>query len=250
MQWGSVGKREVELEWLKKTLMVDENYGRLGNFKKWVIDVALSQINEHSDLTASYEQRKTGRNVTHLSFTFAPKEPEAPPAPASPPADIRDSELFQRLRRHGIGAKLAAAWLQQDEPRVLATVEYVEARAQAGQIKGSTAGYLRSLFEGGAEIGPSKFEAGLKAQAVQAADSARCAEAGRRAQAKAEREAMERGKAAALALDPEDRLALAAEYRQGDGAARSASWDEGKGDFRATLERIQFKAWLQHKLAG
>jgi plasmid replication initiation protein len=70
IQWGSVGRREIEMEWLKKALMVDKDYPRLFDFKKWVIDVALSQINEHSDLNASYNQRKTGRNVTHLIFTF------------------------------------------------------------------------------------------------------------------------------------------------------------------------------------
>lgn len=74
MQWGNVGQREVELEWLKKALMVESEYKAIKDFKKWVIDVALSQINEHSDLTVSYDQRKTGRNVTHLIFTFSPKE--------------------------------------------------------------------------------------------------------------------------------------------------------------------------------
>jgi plasmid replication initiation protein len=53
IQWGSVGKREIELEWLKKTLMVDNNYERLDNFKKWVINIAINQINEYSDLTVS-----------------------------------------------------------------------------------------------------------------------------------------------------------------------------------------------------
>jgi len=38
---------------------------------------------------------------------------------------------------------------------------------------------------------------------------------------------------------------LAEEYRQGPGAARSASWDAGKGAFRDPMERIQFTAWLQ-----
>jgi len=38
---------------------------------------------------------------------------------------------------------------------------------------------------------------------------------------------------------------LAEEYRQGDWAARSASWDAVKGDFRDAMERIQFNAWLQ-----
>ncbi len=74
MQWGSVGRREIELEWLRKALMVESEYKAIKDFKKWVIDVALSQINEHSDLTVSYDQRKTGRNVTHLIFTFSPKE--------------------------------------------------------------------------------------------------------------------------------------------------------------------------------
>jgi hypothetical protein len=191
MQWGSVGKREIELEWLKQVLMVDKNYERLDNFKKWVIDVALSQINEHSDLGASYAQRKTGRNVTHLIFTFAPKEAAPPPeAPAQDaPADLHDSELFQRLRGHGISAKLASAWIKQDKARVLATVEYVEARAKDGKVKGSVAGYLRSLFENRAEVGPSEFEAGLKAQAGAAAEAARL---GKQQEAEAKRTEAER----------------------------------------------------------
>ena len=249
MQWGSVGRREVELEWLKKTLMVDKNYERLDNFKKWVLDVALAQINEHSDLTASYAQRKTGRNVTHLTFTFAPKEEAKPqPAPAkdAPPA-AQESALFQRLRGHGIPAKLAAAWVKQDEARALATVEHVEARAKAGLIKGSAAGYLRTLFELGAEVGGSAFEAGLKAQAgaaARAAEEARRAEAAERAGKRAEAEAADRAKDAIKALPREAVLAFAAEYRGGDGAASSGSWSDQKGGFREPLESVRFKAWL------
>ena len=78
MQWGSVGQREIELDWLKKTLMVDKDYPRMFDFKKRVVDVAIAQINEFSDLTASYTQRKTGRNVTHLTFSFQPKAEPKP----------------------------------------------------------------------------------------------------------------------------------------------------------------------------
>jgi hypothetical protein len=73
IQWGSIGQREIEVEWLKKALMVDRDYPRMYDFKKRVIDVALAQVNERSDLDASYTQRKTGRNVTHLIFEFSPK---------------------------------------------------------------------------------------------------------------------------------------------------------------------------------
>ncbi len=58
---------------------------------------------------------------------------------------------------------------------------------------------------------------------------------------------MEKAKAAVKALPALERLMLAEEYRQGDGAGRSASWDAVKGDFRDALERIQFNAWLQAK---
>jgi len=86
IQWGSVVKREVELEWLKKVLMVEREYDRLDNFKKRVLDVALSQINEFSDLTASYTQRTTGRVVTHLIFIFSKKTPPKQQTEAAKPA--------------------------------------------------------------------------------------------------------------------------------------------------------------------
>lgn len=175
MQWGSVGRREVELEWLKKALMVENDYPRLFDFKKWVIDVALSQINQHSDLTVSYTQRKTGRNVTHLTFTFAQKEEKpqaASPAQEAPP-DVGHPALLQRLRKLGIGVKTAADWIRHDAARALAAAEYVEAKAAQGQIKGSTGGYLRSVFMSGAELGPSAFEQAAKAKSREAAEAAR-----------------------------------------------------------------------------
>jgi hypothetical protein len=245
MQWQGVGKREVSLDWLRDTFQLGDKYPAMKDLKKWVIEPAVSQINEHSDLSASYTQRKTGRNVTHLTFTFAPKEESRPPQAAAEEAPaVPGSPLFQRLRNLGIGAKLAAAWLKLDEARVSATVEYVEARARNGQIKGSAAGYLRTLFESGAELGPSAFEAGLKAQAAAAADAQKRAEAGQRAKQRAEREAEDRAKDAINALPPEAVLAFAATYRQGDGAANAKSWSDAKGDFGAALERLQFKAWL------
>jgi plasmid replication initiation protein len=42
--------------------------------KKWVIDSSVAQIHAHTDITTSYTQRKTGRNVTHLNFKIDAKE--------------------------------------------------------------------------------------------------------------------------------------------------------------------------------
>jgi len=78
IQWGSVGYREIELSLFREMLMVVDEYKAIKDLKKRVIDVALSQINEFSDLAVSYTQRKTGRVVTHLIFRFDQKEEPKP----------------------------------------------------------------------------------------------------------------------------------------------------------------------------
>ena len=51
-----------------------EEYPRINDLKKWVIDSSVAQINAHTDITTSYTQRKTGRNVTHLNFKIDAKD--------------------------------------------------------------------------------------------------------------------------------------------------------------------------------
>jgi plasmid replication initiation protein len=78
MQWKSTGKREIEIEWLKEHLELEDGYNAMCDFKKRVIDPAVKDINEHSSYQVRWEQRKTGRKVTHLIFTFSEKKsPEA-----------------------------------------------------------------------------------------------------------------------------------------------------------------------------
>jgi plasmid replication initiation protein len=81
MQWKTTGSREVEISWLKKQFQLSDEYDRMYDLKKRVIEPAIKDINTHSDYQVSWDQRKTGRNVTHLTFTFALKNP---PAVASP----------------------------------------------------------------------------------------------------------------------------------------------------------------------
>lgn len=80
VQYLGVGNREIEIGWLKEVLQVSGEYPRITDLKKRVIDVAVSQINAHSDIRVSYDQRKTGRAVTHLIFTIksADQEPKNP----------------------------------------------------------------------------------------------------------------------------------------------------------------------------
>ena len=74
VQWSSAGEREIEVEWLKKQFQVEDKYDRLGNLKKRVIDPAVAEINEHSNIWVRYGQRKSGRVVTHFQFQFGLKD--------------------------------------------------------------------------------------------------------------------------------------------------------------------------------
>lgn len=78
MQWKTIGKREIEIDWLKKQFQLNETYNRMDNLKARVIEPAVKDINNYSDYQVSWEQRKTGRRVTHLIFTFEPNESKKP----------------------------------------------------------------------------------------------------------------------------------------------------------------------------
>lgn len=68
----------ITLEELKNKLGVEEDkYKAIKDFKKYVLEVAVNQINEHSNIKVDVEQHKTGRRVSGFTFTFVElKNPE------------------------------------------------------------------------------------------------------------------------------------------------------------------------------
>lgn len=78
MQWDTKGQREISIEDLRKWLQLEGRYPLMAEFRRWVIEPAVTQINEHSPISVSWTQRKTGRKITHLQFTFGPKQTATP----------------------------------------------------------------------------------------------------------------------------------------------------------------------------
>lgn len=58
----------------EKLGLLPSEYPRMTDFKRRVLDVAIKQINKHTDITASYEQHKRGRSISGFSFTFEMKK--------------------------------------------------------------------------------------------------------------------------------------------------------------------------------
>ena len=75
IQWRSVGKtNQISLVELREKLGLVEEYQRIEAFKRRVLDLAITQINEHTDITAEYEQHKQGRVIKSFTFKFKAKK--------------------------------------------------------------------------------------------------------------------------------------------------------------------------------
>lgn len=101
IQYRSIGYREVSVEDLRKMLVLGGRYPAFADLKRWVIDVAVTQINEHSPFQVNWTPRKTGRKVTTLAFEFIPKEElksHKTRAKRSTPKIISEAELSQLAR--------------------------------------------------------------------------------------------------------------------------------------------------------
>ena len=110
VQYLSIGTREIALSWLKETLGIVNEYKAMKDFKKYVLDFAVQQINEHSDIRVSYTQRKTGRAVTHLIFAI---KPEPKPAPVKQKGGKLSRAEVEKLARPGESWEAAHARLNQ-----------------------------------------------------------------------------------------------------------------------------------------
>ena len=74
ISWKQKKKVELPLVDLRLKLGIEPNeYKAMNNFKAKVLDLAVSQINEHTDITVKYKQVKQGRTITGFTFTFQQK---------------------------------------------------------------------------------------------------------------------------------------------------------------------------------
>ena len=67
-----------ELNWLRDRFLIGEKYKDTYDFIKRVIDSPLQEINEKSEINASYSIIKTGKKITGVTFFVTPKEPKSP----------------------------------------------------------------------------------------------------------------------------------------------------------------------------
>lgn len=100
--WREVGKvPQLELSEFRNRLgLVDSEYTAMSDFKKRVLEPSIKQINEHTDITVTYEQHKKGRIISGFSFKFKQKQQpkvEAKRDPNTPDFFIRMTDAQRHL---------------------------------------------------------------------------------------------------------------------------------------------------------
>lgn len=75
MQWRSKNKTPLleTNEFRKRLGVLESEYKRSDNFKRRVLDLAVDQINQHTDVLVKYQQHKEGRSISGYTFSFKTK---------------------------------------------------------------------------------------------------------------------------------------------------------------------------------
>lgn len=115
IKWKAVMKTPVvSVETFRLQLGLEPTqYRVMSDFKKRVLDAAVSQVNEHTDIRATYEQIKEGRSIVGLRFDFTYKseailEDNTKELQSIVPTDKQISMFAGKLSRdHDFGSKYA-----------------------------------------------------------------------------------------------------------------------------------------------
>ena len=107
--WREVGKvPQIEIgEFRNRLGLLDDEYTAMHNFKKRVLEPSIQQINEHTDITVTYEQHKKGRLISGFSFKIKQKQ-QAKKVESN--RDPNTADLFTKMtdsQRYLFGHKLS-----------------------------------------------------------------------------------------------------------------------------------------------
>jgi plasmid replication initiation protein len=113
IQWRSSGKTPVIdlTDFRKRIGVLDTEYKRMAQLKERVLNLAIQQINEHTDIIVDYKQQKAGRVIIGFSFTFTQKKhpidvtPKTQKAKPKPTEDLntllQDKKFLEKHARAG-----------------------------------------------------------------------------------------------------------------------------------------------------
>lgn len=138
----NIGRIRIEVDNFKKLVGIEpEQYKIFTMLKKRIIDTAVDEINEKTDLKVIYDLEKEGRKITAIVFRVSGLATH----------EIKEStneEILQKLNAMGISASKAKELLaKHDEDYILANIRVIEEELKNGKEIRNIPAYLMKAFE-------------------------------------------------------------------------------------------------------
>lgn len=222
-------------------------YDEFKYLRRDVIIKPLEQVNRVSDIRIEADFERHSRRVTKVRFRMAdtPQQSLMKPEVIDQYAELREHPTFVKLQDHGIGERLALAWVAQDEELARSVIEYVEDKDRKKLVKGSTGGYIRKLIEEGATVGKPAYQTKKERAEEAKVVVDRNTRATERRKELEEQFLRERTTAFIKGLSLDEKRAHAARYLEELGGRQGTTYQADKADFIDSIERVKFTTWLR-----
>ncbi|HNA21839.1 MAG TPA: replication initiation protein RepM [Agitococcus sp.] len=149
--WRSTGKTPViELDEFRKRIgVLDTEYKLMAQLKERVLNLAIQQINEHTDIIANYEQHKAGRVITGFSFTFTQKKQPKDVTPKAKKSAAKPKTTKQEEQLDWMTADILDRFIGLSTAQQQTTLDKAEARlkgAKQARFKAAKGGSMKQLI--------------------------------------------------------------------------------------------------------
>jgi hypothetical protein len=138
-----------DVDVFRKLMSVDQmiSYKQFKLLNRAVIQPAMKEVNELSNIQLELETKRKGRTVTGLRFIIRPN-PQLSLIGMDTEDDITQMPAYKALMAEGVSKTLARAWvIEHDEAYIFEKLDLASNEAVRGKIKSSKAGFLRAAVE-------------------------------------------------------------------------------------------------------
>lgn len=157
MEWEKIQPKKISIDELRDMFQLTDRYKLFSDFKRFVIDPAIKEINALSDFYVKVTPLKTGRRLTDFKFSIKKKSKETIDVSAviregKLPADWEQWQMdmyeFLTSDENGIGDHgfLIPYITKNKEDLIKADIEYAQRQRAEGKVKKWSA-FLRTALE-------------------------------------------------------------------------------------------------------
>lgn len=151
-QWRSLGIKRFEIEEFKKMLgLIDrkgkEQYSKISQFQERVLDVAIKQINENTDIQIEYELKKRGRSYHWITLNIDTQRFKQ--MEINFQKSVTDQKYIKDLKVYGFNdeqAELISAKIPRDEFQEVIDDLNLKVRTRKLKVENSI-GYLVGVYQ-------------------------------------------------------------------------------------------------------